>query len=234
MKIEITHPRRLARLAGLFYVVIIACGMWSEFSVRLTMINRGDVADTAMNFAAHEGLFRLAFVADTTMAISDVALAVLLYVLLRPAGAVLSLMAMVFRLVQASVIGASLLFHMAGVLVLTGQWKPSLESHETLAGLAFEIHAHGYDLGLVFFGVSCLLLGVLVWRSGFLPRWLGLLVFASGPVYLTGSCLRFLAPEMAGSFAPAYLLPLVAETAFALWLLVRGVNEKAWAAKAAG
>ena len=225
-------PRRLARIAGLFYVIIIACGIWSEFSVRLFQINRGDVAETATNVALHEATFRLALAADTVMAISDVALAVLLYVLLRPAGTVLSLMAMTFRLVQAAVIGASLLFYLAGILVVTGPWGLDLEDREGLAGLAFEIHAHGYDLGLVFFGVACVLLGLLVWRSGFLPRWLGALVIATGPVYLVGSFLRFLAPDAASAFEPAYLLPLVAETAFALWLLVRGVNEEAWRAAA--
>ena len=232
MEIMTNSSRRLARIAGLFYVVIIACGIWSEFSVRLLQINRGDVAETAMNVVAHEGTFRLALAADTVMAISDVALAVLLHVLLRPAGAALSLIAMTFRLVQAAVIGASLLFYLAGILVVTGPWGLAQENREGLAGLAFEIHAHGYDLGLVFFGVACLMLGVLVWRSGFLPQWLGALVISAGPVYLVGSFLRFLAPDMAGAFAPAYLLPLVTETAFALWLLVRGVNENAWTARA--
>lgn len=225
-------PKRLARIAGLLYVVIIACGMWSEVNVRLFLINAGDTADTAQNVVLHENLFRLSFAADTVMALADVALAVLLYLLLRPAGPLLSLLAMAFRLVQAALIGASLLFQIAAVRVMTRPWGLDTDAGEGLAALFLDIHAHGYDLGLVFFGVACILLGLLVWRSGFLPRWLGVLVLAAGPVYLAGSFLRFLAPDLAGGFAPAYLVPLVAETAFALWLLVRGVDGKAWATKA--
>lgn len=214
-----------ARLAGALYLVIILCGMGSEVAVRLPSIVPGDPAATAANLAAHAGLFRLSLAADTVMALSDVALAVLLFHLLRPAGAVLSLMAMAFRLVQAALIAVSLLAQHAALMLATAVPGFDAVQRAALAGLFVDIHAHGYDLGLVFFGVACMLLGVLVWRSELLPRWLGVFVFAAGPVYVAGSAVRFLAPDYLGLVQPAYGVPLVAETAFCLWLLVRGVRQ---------
>ncbi len=90
------------------------------------------------------------------------------------------------------------------------------------------MHAHGYDLGLIFFGASCLVLGLLVARSGYLPKALGWLVMAAGVVYLVGSYALFLFPDHADAVQPLYVVPLVSEVALCLWLLVRGVNVEAW------
>jgi hypothetical protein len=93
------------------------------------------------------------------------------------------------------------------------------------------LHAYGYDLGLFFFTVNCLLTAQLMIRSAWVPRILGLGIGLSGLVYLTGSLLRFAAPELQALVAPAYLLPLIAETAFCLWLLfLPGQGRRAFAA----
>ena len=65
---------------------------------------------------------------------------------------------------------------------------------EALVGTALDAHAAGYDLGLFLFAFNCLLVGVLVYRSEFVPRWLGAGIGVAGLVYLVGSCLRFVAP----------------------------------------
>ncbi|MFZ2102165.1 MAG: DUF4386 domain-containing protein [Oricola sp.] len=216
-----TSPARLARIAGALYAVIIIFGLWSEVAVRSALIVPGDAAATAANVVANEGLFRLSFAADTLMALADVGLAVLLFVLLRPVNAALALTAMAFRLVQAAIIGASLIHQQLAILL-------AANGNETLAMQFLAAHAAGYDLGLVFFGIACLLLGWLIVSSRFLPRALGWLVMAAGPVYLVGSFLRFLAPAHVEAFAPAYVICVLAETAFCLWLLVRGVDGAAW------
>jgi len=226
--------RSVARLAGLFYVVIIVCGMASELAVRVPNIVPGDPAATAANLVEKAGLFRLSVAADIVMALSDVALAVLLFWLLRPAGGILALAAMAFRLVQAAIIGAGLLFQQAALLAANSAPGFDPAGRKALALLFLDLHAHGYDLGLVFFGVACLCLGRLIVLSGYLPRWLGYLVAAAGLVYLAGSFTRFLAPEFLGAVQFAYAIPLVAETAFALWLLLRGVDEAQWHARRRG
>lgn len=220
--------QRIARLAGLFYLVIIACGIWSEGVVRSGLVVPGDAAATAGNILAATGLFRMALAADTLMLLSDVALAVLLYQIFRSVSRTLALMAMAFRLVQSAVLGMNLLNHAAALLILdrTAPGAAFLpDQGNALALLFLDLHSHGYDAGLFFFGINCLLIGWLIIRSRLFPAVLGALIAGAGVVYLTGSYLRFLAPDMAEAFAPAYLLPLVAETAFCLWLIVRGADN---------
>lgn len=191
---------------------------------------------------AHVGLFRLGVAADAAMAMADVALAVLLYLLLRSVSPALSLTAMVFRLVQSAIIGTNLLNQQTALLMLSeglgGTGTPAASAFSTdqlamLAAYSLERHAYGYDLGLLFFGVNCLLVGYLVIRAGFLPTLLGYALAASGIVYLVGSTLRILAPALSDAFALAYIVPLLAESALALWLLLRGVDRGAFGKRTA-
>lgn len=209
------HDPKLTRLAGALYLVIILCGVWSEGFARAQLIFPSDTAATFAALKARPGLLGLSIAADTVMALADVALAVLFLHLLRPLGPILATCAAALRLVQAAVIAASLIL-LAGVF-------PLLAGPETgLAAQFAAMHGAGYDIGLIFFGVNSLLMAVLLRRAGDVPRpvWLG--VAAAGLVYLTGSYLRLLAPGLHATFQIAYLVPLLAETALCLWLLVTG------------
>lgn len=198
-----------ARLAGVFYLIIILCGVGSEVALRGPLIDLGSAEATARAIGAETMRFRLSILTDVVMALADAALAVLLFFMFRSVSAGLALSAMVFRLLQSGLIAAGLLNLQAALLV------PDVN----LALSFIALHAYGYDLGLIFFGVNCLLTAQLILRSGFVPRILGLGIGLSGMVYLTGSVVRFAAPDLHGVVAPAYLLPLIAETAFCLWLL---------------
>lgn len=210
-------PSTHLRLAGVCYLVIILCGVGSEVALRGPLIDPTSAMDTARAIADQAGRFRLSIVADIVMAVADATLAALLFWLFRPVSAGLALGALIFRLLQSGVIAASLLNLQAAVLILqTGDTAPVADLALTFVAL----HAHGYDLGLVFFAVNCLLTAVLIVRSGLVPRLIGVGIGLSGLVYLTGSILRFAAPDLHGLVAPAYLLPLCAETAFCLWLLI--------------
>lgn len=213
-----------ARTAGVLYLVIIVLGIASEVAIRAPLLTVGDTAATAANVRGAEGLFRLSLAADTVMACADAALAVLLFLLLRSVNGTVALMAMVFRLLQAAVIGANLLNQQAVLLVLGG--GAGLGEADALATLFLTLHGYGYDLGLIFFGVNSLLTGYLLIRSGWLPVVIGWGIVAAGLVYLVGSYLRILAPDAYDAFVVAYFVTLVAELAFALWLLVRGLGPK--------
>lgn len=91
----------------------------------------------------------------------------------------------------------------------------------TLALVFLDLHAHGYDLGLVFFGVNSLIMGLLVWRSGRFAKAFGAGLAVAGLVYLIGSGLRFFAPDLSSAFLPAYGLTILTETAFCLRLLLQ-------------
>lgn len=144
------------------------------------------------------------------MSLADAALAVLFFLMFRAVSHGLALAALVFRLLQSGLIAAGLLNLQAALLV----------DNADLALGFIALHAYGYDLGLILFAVDVLLTAIQIVRSGVVPRILGVGIGLSGLVYLSGSVLRFLAPDLHVFVAPAYVLPLIAETAFCLWLLM--------------
>ena len=210
---------RSARRAGLLYLVIIVTGLGAELGLRAPLIDLGDAEATATAILAAPGRLHLAIVADLVMALSDAGLAILLYRIFRPMAPDLALAAMVFRLLQTVLIAVSLMGLLTGWLLLSR--ADALADAPTLALVFFDLHAHGYDLGLVFFAINSLIMGRLVWRSDLIARGLGAGLAIAGLVYLLGSGLRFFAPELAPAFAPAYALTILAETAFCLRLLLQ-------------
>ncbi|MBD3788587.1 MAG: DUF4386 domain-containing protein [Sphingomonadales bacterium] len=208
-----------ARLAGLLYLVIIIAGLGAELGLRDPLIDYSDADATAAAILAAPAQFRLAIAADLVMALSDAGLAILLYLIFRAMAPGLALSAMVFRLIQTVLIAASLMALLTAWLVLTR--AEGLADASTLALVFLDLHAHGYDLGLVFFGVNSLIMGLLVWHSGLFAKAFGAGLAGAGLVYLIGSGLRFFAPDLSAAFLPAYGLTILAETAFCLRLLLQ-------------
>jgi len=224
-----TPSTAYARVAGLLYLLIIVFGIFGEVVVRSSLIVDGDPTATATNILGAQSLFRIGFVADSIMLLSDVAIAVLFYVLFRPVSKTLALAAAAFRLTQAAVLGFNLLNYYAPMLLLGGaEYTTVFETNQlhAMVMLFLEMHSHGYDLGLLFFGVSMLILGRLVVRSNYLPRILGYGLMAAAVVYLAGSLTRFLFPDYVSFIAPVYIVPLIAELSFCLWLLVKGIRVR--------
>jgi hypothetical protein len=157
---------------------------------------------------------------------------VIFYVLLRPVSKSLALLATQFNLVQTAVLALNKL-NLLVPLFLLGDAAVlkafSAEQLHALSMLAIETHAHGFGIGLIFFGVACLIRGALIWRSGFWPKALGVLIFVAGLSYLINSLALLLAPAFAASIFPGVLVPaFVGELAFGLWLIVKGVNTERW------
>ena len=156
----------------------------------------------------------------------DVAVAVGLYALLRHVNRPLALAATAFRLIQAAILGANLM-NMAGALqwatggATIGATGPAATQGLTLASM--ELHSLVYDLGLVFFGIACLVLGHLLTVSRLVPRLLARGLTATGVVYLVGTTAIVLAPDVATTLDPMYGIAVVAELAIAGWLAVKGV-----------
>jgi uncharacterized membrane protein HdeD (DUF308 family) len=109
------------------------------------------------------------------------------------------------------------------------------QERNVLAYLAIRVHGHGFGVGLIFFGVACLIYGYLIRRSGFLPALIGWMLQIAGVCYLVNSFALLLSPPVQDRLFPWVLLPcLVAELAFALWLLVKGVDVVRWRERVAG
>ena len=225
-------PRTVARAAGVFYLIIFTFGLFSELYVRGTLVDPASPAATAANITDSEGLFRLGFAADTVMVLSDVAVAVLIYVLLRPVSRTLSALAAAFRLTQAAVLGSILLAHFAALIVLdpTGPGAGlATDDRDALVGLAMEAHSYGYLIGLVFFAAHLLLLAYLLIKSSWFPSWLGVILGVAGVGYAADSFGFFLVSGYDGTLSPVLLAPaVIAEFSMIAWLLVKGVRLDAW------
>lgn len=208
---------RKSRLAGMLYLVIIVMGLGAELGLRAPLIDLSDAAGTAEAILAAPGQFRLAIAADLVMALGDAGLAVLLYLIFRKVAHGLALSAMVFRLMQAVLIAANLMALQTAWMLLSS--ANDVDDARSLALVFLDLHGHGYDLGLVFFGVNSLMMGALVWRSAIFAKAFGAGLALAGLVYLIGSGLRFFAPNLSAAFAPAYGVTILAEAAFCLRLL---------------
>ena len=229
---------RQVRLAGLLYLAIILLGLWGEVAVRGTLVVPGDAAATAERIAASPLLWRSGLVGDLLMQLLDVPVIVVLYLLLRPVSEGLALTATLLNLVQTAVLVADrgqlltplLLLGDAGALQAF-----SAAQQQALSQLAIRLHAHGFGIGLIYFGFACLVRAVLIVRSGLLPQALGLLLGVAGLCYLINSFALLLAPGLAAALFPAVLLPaLVGEVALSGWMLLRGVNLARWQQLKAG
>ncbi len=217
-----------ARMAGVLYLIIIVSGLFSEMVVRSGIIVPDDIRATAENILAKETLFRIGFLSDLIMVMSDVGVALLFYLLFRHVNKGLSMLSAFFRLAQATVIGINLLnMFMPLILLNRGEFLQAFSDEQvySLSSLFLEAHTYGYLISGVFFGISCILLGVLIYRSDYFPRWLGVLVLAAGISYLIDCITNFLAPGYAS--LSEYLVVSVAvisEFSLCLFLLIRGVN----------
>lgn len=224
-------PLNIGRIAGLLYLTIIVSGIFAEFFVRQSLRVTGDAAATAGNITASESLFRLGIAADLVMIMSDVALALIFYVLLKKVNQSLSLLAAFFRLGQATILGLNLLNLFAVIQLLSGDsFLSTFEAGQlhSLAYLFFNAHGTGYSIAMVFFGFSILMLGYLIFKSGYIPKILGAMLMLASVGYLVDSFAKFLMPNYASYesmftmvvFVPAF----ISELTLCLWLLIKGLK----------
>jgi uncharacterized protein DUF4386 len=227
-RIAEASPRFKARIAGVLYLLTIVTRMFVEIFVRNRLVVSDDAAATATNIIAHEPLWRWGFAGDIIAFASYIALTALLYELFKPVNRSLSLVAAFFSLVACVVQAISSLFHLAPLVLLGG--TPYLrvftvEQVQALALVFLRLRAAAYhNIGLVFFGVYLLLVGILILRSTFLPRILGVLMALAGLSYVP-----FLSPPLVQSLQPYILVfPGVGQISLALWLVVMGVSTQRW------
>jgi len=224
-RITEVSPRPRARMAGVFYLLTFLTGGVAVPSFKL--IVSGNATVTATNIQAHEALFRLGFAALLINVACYIAVTLLFYDLFKPVNRSLSLFAAFFSLVGCAIQAVSSVFFLAPLVVLGGAPCISVFKAEQLQALAlmfFGLYAQAYNIGFVFFGFYCLLIGYLIFRSTFLPRILGALMAFAGLAWLT-----FLSPPLANHLSPYNLaVGALAELSLTLWLLVMGVNVQRW------
>lgn len=192
----------------------------------------GDAAGTATYVVSHESSVRLAVALGLISTALYVALVALLYRLFRPISKTVALLALVFGLVGSTITAVGTLYQVAPLIILKGGTYLSAfdgKQLQALALLSLKLGAQVGAIALVFFGGFQLALGYLIFRSTFLPRFLGVLISLAGAGWLI-----VLVPPLASALL-TYIEVLggVAELSLMLWLLVMGVNSRRWAEQAA-
>ena len=221
--------KSLARTTGFFYLLIIVCGITSGLFVREALIDPANAGTTLHNLVQHESLFRLGFLGDVVMVISDVMVSVLFYILLKDVHAVLAALAAVFRLMQSAILGANLINLFQPILMIQGvdpiDTAQSLEAGEAILA-QMQVFDYGYLVSGVFFAINCLLMGILLFKAQAFPRILGVMIFVGGMGYLFNCMAHFVAPSLIMTSEMVMLLTaVVSELALCLYLLIAGARE---------
>lgn len=220
----LADPNGYARIAGALYLVIIVAGIVGPLLTREALVVPHDAVATARNIAASPEVWRAGIILDLVAQLCDVPVMLILFLLLSPVNRPLALLALLYNIVQTSLLVANQLTLVAAQLLSPDQ--------PALASVALGAYAYGEPIGLVFFGFTCIVEGYLIRRSRYLPWLLGLGMQVAGVAYLTNTVLLLLAPDVASIVV---LIPtFFAESAFAVWLLLRGVNVQAFGRVAAG
>jgi len=225
-------PKTYARIGGLLYLVIIALGLFGETFIRNRLIVSGDAAATAANIVSMEPLWRFGIAAELFLLLCAVTLTWILYVLLRPVSRDLVLLAVFFNLVSMALEAliqlcfVAALFPLAKLAYLKA-FTP--EQLSVMAHLSVRLYSYGFAFSLIFFGAYCLVMGYVIFRSGYLPRALGILLQVAGLCYLINSFALLLTPDFQDRIFPAILVPaFIGELSLALWLSLRGIDVAKW------
>ena len=223
------HIKNPGRFAGLLYLLISIPGFFALIYVPGKLIVHGNATATVNNIAASETLFRLGIAAQLIGQILFMWVALALYDLLkgvdqRQAALMLTLIGVsipITLLNELNALAALLLVRGAGSLSI--MQKPQ---RDALAMLFLDLHGHGFGIAEIFWGLWLFPLGLLVYRSGFLPRVLGVLLIAHCFYYLATSLTSFVLPQYE-SIVARFMKPLsFGELLFMFWLLIKGANPR--------
>ena len=222
-----TSPVTVARLAGLFFLLTIVAGMVAQMVIGGRLIIPGDPAATARNSMANQNLYQLGLTVYLVEMACQVTMTALFYSLLKPAGSRLALVAASLALTGCVIKTVARVFYAAPLLILGGGSTLAVFSAgqlQALALLMLRINDMAAGIALVFFGLSTALNGILIVRSTFLPRLLGIVSVVAGLGWLL-----FIYPPLGDAlFSPILLLGLVGGLLQIGWLLIKGVDAERW------
>jgi hypothetical protein len=217
------------RIAGLLYVIASIVGIFGLLYVPSKLIVSGNAVVTAHNIAASETLFRLGIAAHLIGEALFVFVALALYDLLKAVNHKNALCMLTLILVaipiaflnELNAIGTLVLVRGADFLSIFGP-----PQRDALAMLLLNVHGYGFDFAGIFWGLWLFPLGLLVYRSGFLPRILGVALMANCFAFLISSLTSLVLPHYE-TIVHGWMRPFhFGEQAFMLWLLIMGAKPQ--------
>ena len=232
-----TSPQVYARTGGVLYLIIIIVGLLGQTFVRGSLIVPGDATATAEKILSSEYLLRSSIAAELFLLLTaTTVLALIFYILFRPVSRNLALLAVLFNLVAITVEAINKL-NLLETLSLLGNADYlrvlDPEQLQALAYLSIQSEGYGFGVSLIFFGCECLILGYLIFRSGYLSKVVGVLMQIAGLCYLVNSFALIVSPSLSAQLVPTILIPaFIGELSLCLWLLLKGVNVPKWEKRA--
>ncbi len=219
-----TNP---GRFAGLMYVLASIFGFFAMMYVPSKLIVHGNAAATASNIAASETLFRLGIAAELIGYAGFIFVAMALYDLLKGVNQRQALLMVILILVSVPIAFLNELNSIAALLLVRGaDFLSVLEKpqRDVLAMLFLNLHFHGFVVVGIFSGLWLFPLGLLVYRSRFLPRFLGVWLILGGVGWVLLSLTDILLPQYYDKVFTYLQIPFFGEVALMLWLLIKGTR----------
>jgi hypothetical protein len=220
-------PRFRARITATFFLLTLLGGAFAQGLISNRLVVHGDAAATATNILANKTLYQWGFTVYLIEMACNMATVVLFYTLLKPAGRTVSLIAAALGLAGCFIKTFTRVFYLAPLTVLGGAHYLSAFTTEQLQALSLlllSVNGQGAGIALAFFGFYNVLLGYLIVKSTFLPRFLGVLFVISGLGWML-----FLSPTLGnGLFNYIATFALLASAVTMFWFFVFGVNEQRW------
>lgn len=218
------------RVAGLFYLLLVLMAPYRLIYIPSTLFVSGNASATASNIAGNELLFRLGIITDLLCGVTIVFVTLALYRLFKDVNHNLAvLMVIVGGILPAAIDFFNPLNDAAALILIRGGDFLSVfdqPQREALAMLFLRLH-HQVVLGAeILWGLWLFPFGILVYRSGFLPRFLGVWLIINGIAYITMSFTGFLIPQYETPVSNYAFPALLGEIAIVLWLLIKGANPR--------
>jgi len=219
--------KRSARIAGGLYFIYIVATIFADAS-RTRLIVFGDAVATANNVLASEGLFRVGFVSDILAGVLFLLTAWALYVLLKPVNENIALLFLLLNLCGVAVQSLNMLNLFSAVLLLSGAGYLKAFQADQLGALAMffiDLHRNGFMIAQFFYAAWLFPLGYLVYRSGYLPKILGVILMVECFGWLIYPFQFFLFPAYGGISYLSFAVGFIGEFSLTLWLLIKGVRD---------
>jgi hypothetical protein len=220
-------PKKTAKLSGLLYLMNIITGLFTEIFVRSNIIVWDDATATAQNIIASQLLFRAGIISDLLMTTSFLLMGLTFYILLKQVNKNVALAMLVFNIIGVAILALNLLNQFAPLIILSGAdflKVFSADQLDALVMLFLNLHKYGYIIAGISWSAYLLPLGYLVYKSGYFPKFLGILLMIA-PLYgLSDLFIQIMFPKYLVITYPFIAIAIVAEFSFAFWLLFKGAK----------
>jgi hypothetical protein len=227
-----TSPSTRARILAALYLFVIIGGITAQALIADRLVVSNDAATTAANIIANKSLYRLGYTIFMLEMVAQVAVSVMFYDLLKPVNHSVARISMIIGLTGCGIKTMARLFYYAPLILLGGAAYLSAFQPAQLEALSLafiKINNQGAAIGIIFFGFEALTRGWLVFKSDFLPRFLGVLSMIAGLGWLT-----FLWPPLGSqAFVGVALLAIAGVIATSGWFFICGVDDGKWRARSA-